>query len=241
MSTSLEVVEQAQRIYSDAYSVFLEQISNIAALRKTVVAGIPIAKEATFNSVKKGLEERKELNFGHDPALLAKMTSESTTQKSSMMAEAAYLVFTHSIVDALLFELLRVISLLKPETWETKLKKKLSLEELKGKSYEELRKSLLDKYLKNEVEMGSLVFKAELILNFCGSPIRAEFLENYTFDRGKLEEANNLRRETVHGVYLGQLIPAADQSIEYLEETGLYFTWLLSKSFPKLKHPVGLS
>ncbi len=209
-------IEEAQRTYSDAYNVFFAQTINIAALRKTVKAGVPIAEEATLAFLNKGFEEQQQnSNFGFDSSLSAKSTSESLAKQGSMTAGAAYLVFTHSIVDALLFKLIRVVSLLKPEAWEYRLNKQLSLKDIKEKSFNELRESLLDKHLEEVVNRAPIVVKAELILKFCGSPTKAAFLANYTFNKSKLEEANNLRRQTVHGAYLGQLIPNANQRIEY--------------------------
>lgn len=240
MSIDHRTIEHAQKIYVDAYTVFFGQNINIATLREAVEAGTSIAQADTQSFLHNSFEEQKQfLGSDVDGPLLAESFSGSSAKQGLTIANAAYLVFTHSTVDALLFKFLRVIALLKPDMWEERLaKKEMVFGEIRGKSFSEVRQLLLEKHLR-KIERESLMFKAKLILKFCGPVQKATFLADYDFSEGDLNAVNALRNQFVHGSYLGQPIPEADQEIRYLENTGFYFTWLLSKKFSELKHSVG--
>lgn len=146
--------------------------------------------------------------------------------------DSSSLVLSHSAIDASAFDYLRVIEFIAPidHLEHFVIKKKLTLEELKEKTYEEIIKDKINKFIVS-LDRESLLYKVDKLFQICRPPAKFSPIEEYTFDRDRLAKLDSIRHEIVHGEGLKSPIKDCDNEIIYMRNTANLLMALLSHTY----------
>ena len=162
--------------------------------------------------------------------IVEQMTAQTITEMDLMM-NAASVVLVHSILDAAALDFCRVTALAAPKDWESVVEKRgVSLAEAKAINYDQL----LDQKLKDyfvQLEREGLLAKADLLLARCKPEAKWSPMNNYEYDRDRLERLDKFRHNVIHSDGLGLELKDADDEIDYLMRTALYFMGLVNKRY----------
>lgn len=162
---------------------------------------------------------------------------ETRLSDAAAAAEAAILLFGHSVLDAVATELCEIIADVAPELWEDALHdRKIRLKDLKEHgSYSATVQSLLRSHL-CEVERKSLVERIRLIaqkcLPGCQSPA-FELMEGgeFKFDLKRVEAIDQRRHDVIHRAEFSGRSEDFDDDLEYCELTLTYLVKIVSLRF----------
>jgi hypothetical protein len=162
---------------------------------------------------------------------LGKIAAQEIFDSSYASLDAAVLVFSHSLLDALAFDCCRVTALHAPRDWEQDLKNtQVQLLDMQGKSYDQLLQTKLDDRLK-KLERESLLAKVERLFARCKPPSSWSPMKDYLFDWGLVKKLDIQRHEIVHGKALGKsltIFPVSEESLFYVQRTGMFFMGLVN-------------
>jgi len=171
----------------------------------------------------------KEKFFEANPPekIVDEMTAQTIAEMGLMM-NAASLVFVHSVLDAAALDFCRVTAMAAPKDWESIVEKKgISLAEAKAANYDQLLEQKLKDYFA-QLEYQGLLTKADLLLARCKPEPKWSPMNDYLYDRDRLESLDDFRHNIIHGDGLGMELKNADDEIDYLMRTALYFMGLVN-------------
>jgi hypothetical protein len=213
----------------------------IDSFRRVAELGRPHAEEALAEEARRiALEAFARQSGGSSrediKAILEKMSPQQlvtfihgkTLVRAQACLDAASIIFAHSMVDSAAWDCCRVAAWLAPVDWLPRVEnRKLPLSEIKGRGFDELLTLKLSEFI-SDLERDSLMKKVDLLFAFCRPPEKWSPVEDYTFDRDRLEKLDNLRHELVHGERLGKSIPSCAKDIDYLARTPFLLMELVS-------------
>lgn len=153
-------------------------------------------------------------------------------------AEAAILIFGHSVLDYVTTELCRIIGEAAPEVWEEALgDRKLRLRDFKEfGSYSTALQSVLSNHMA-EVERKSLIERIKLITKKCfpGDPPLPSFESmwggDFVFDLQRVEAIDQKRHEIIHRADIRGKSEEFEDDLEYCELTLTYLVKIVSFRF----------
>jgi hypothetical protein len=230
-----------ERLFNDVMARCYDRFRFVLSFRITAKANMETAKEKIeadkITYVAKMLTDPefekifidKEKFFEANPP--DKIVEEMTTQtiaEMELMMNASSLVFVHSVLDAAALDFCRVTAMAAPKEWESVVEKKgVSLAEAKAANYDHLLEQKLKDYFE-QLERESLLTKADLLLARCRPPAKWSPMNNYEYDRKRLEYLDRFRHNIIHGDGMGMELKNADDEIDYLMMTAHYFMGLVN-------------
>jgi hypothetical protein len=163
---------------------------------------------------------------------------ENRLSDAAEAAEAAILVFGHSVLDALATELCEIIANVAPELWEDALQeRKIRLKDVREQgSYLATLRSMLRPHL-SELERRSLVERIRLITQKCfvGNQSQPAFeLKDggeFKLDLKRIEAIDQRRHDTIHRAEFSQQSGEFENDLEYCELTLTYLVMIVSRRF----------
>lgn len=149
--------------------------------------------------------------------------------------EVASLVYMHSVLDALLFDLLECTADLDRNRWlqyiaQQKNDRRILPREIIEKSKAQLVDELLSKCL-NRFRGKSIMRKCKRIFEICSSSKNCQFLPDYVYDEKKIKEIDDLRHDVIHGLKINLPIPDVEEKLTYLKRTALHFLAMIKVEF----------
>lgn len=148
---------------------------------------------------------------------------------ASVAIDAASLVFAQSIVDDAAWSYLRVCAAVDPATWEDQIDdRKIGVKDLKMKSYEDIRADLVEARLK-QIGRKSRLTKIDLLFKLCPPPKDFAPLNNYSYDRARIERIDSQRHSMIHENGFGTPLPTLEEDLEYLYKTAWFLMDLVNK------------
>jgi hypothetical protein len=165
-----------------------------------------------------------------DKTLIKEMT-QSTARSFKQSLDAASLIFAHSILDAALFDCLRISALAAPEEWMQFLgKRTVALNELGEKTRAEHLREAIKREL-NQFERESLLKKVDRLFQLC-KPKKSIFLTNgFQFDRDRLKELDNLRHAIVHAPEYEKQFSKLLEDLDFLRKSGLHIASMIAETY----------
>lgn len=153
-------------------------------------------------------------------------------------AEAAILIFGHSVLDYVTSQLCRILADVAPELWDEALgDRKLRLRDFKTSgSYLEAFQSVLSAHIA-EVERKSLIERIKLIMQKCcpGDPPLPSFESMwggmFIFDLERVEAIDLKRNDTIHRAEIRGKADDFEDDLEYCELTLTYLVKIVSLRF----------
>lgn len=153
-------------------------------------------------------------------------------------AEAAILIFGHSVLDYATSELCRILIEVAPELWAEALgDRKLSLRDFKAHgSYSGALQSVLSGYA-DEVERRSMIERINLITRKCfpGEPSLPSFESmwggEFVFDLQRIKAIDQMRHDVIHRAEFQGKSEDFEDDLEYCELTITYLVKIVSFRF----------
>jgi hypothetical protein len=153
----------------------------------------------------------------------------SATFRSSV--DSASLVFAHSILDHSALQYLRITALVAPDDWLPQIEnRKVEIKTLRSVSSEDIIREKLQEYFA-QLERESLLKKLDLLHAKCNPTTAAQRVQDYAYDRDRIEQLDNLRHQIIHGERRNPLLPNGDQDILYLQHTSIYLMSMVSERY----------
>jgi hypothetical protein len=161
--------------------------------------------------------------------LLQTQVTQLVLSSASAAIDAASLVFAQSVVDDTAWSYLKVCATVDPTAWEGQIEdRKVGVKDFKTRSYEDVRAELIEARLK-QIGRESLLTKIDLLFKLCPPPKDFEPLNNYTYDRSRIEKLDGQRHNMIHENGFGTPLPTLEEDLEYLNKTAWFLMGLVNK------------
>jgi len=214
----------------------------IHSFRRVFRAGLSPAKPVVSAYAERivreylGAPENAELYIGapehRDETMtqLAHAMAAADIENSQASVDAASVVFAHAILDGAAFDCCRISSMIAPADWEVQIAaRQVPLTVLKEASREEIVRDMVEKYVAT-LERESLLKKVDLLFARCQPAAGWSPMNNYAFNRARLEAFDQLRHDTIHGSG-PRPIPNLDVELDYLSRTTFFLFGLLNHRY----------
>jgi hypothetical protein len=244
-------MSEAERLFNDVVARCYDRWRFVLSFRITSKASMAAgakqieADKITFvadmfhgSEFDKILMDKEKFFQSNPPEKIVQDMTEQTVREMELVMNAASVVFVHSVLDAAALDYCRVTALAAPHDWEGVVEKKgVTLAELKTANYGQLLQDKLKDYF-TQLERESLLTKADQLLARCKPEAKWSPMNNYEYDRDRLERLDDFRHNIIHGDGLGMELKDADNEIDYLTRTALYFMGLVNLRYGFQINPV---
>ena len=236
---------EANNLFTESFSSCNSRFAAIFSFREISLLGLPYATTHIYDQ---SLQYANELfndpqhdnlftdkqglidEIGGIEGLGAQMTQDQTKAYTASV-DAASLVFAHSVIDSAALNYCHCCALANPQDWEKFVaKKKISVEEIKGLSYDDILKKKVNDYI-NSLDKESLLTKADRLFQVCSPPRDFSPLDNFCYDRDRLLKLDRMRHEIVHKSSTIPLLPNGNDDIWFLQQSDNYLMALVNSKF----------
>jgi hypothetical protein len=232
----------AEELFTETFRRFNNNWNVILSLRQFVAATGTVAPLA-LKEYHAGIMDLASTDSGFrkifgdadrpaNPEVLAFLQTQMTAlvlNNASAAIDAASLVFAQSIVDDAAWSYLKVSAIVDPAAWETMFEdKKVSFKDAQAKTYEDIRAEFIDAKLK-QIGRESLLTKIDLLFKLCTPPKDYAPMNNYSYDRARIEKIDGQRHSMIHENGFGTALPTLAEDLEYLSRTAWFLMGLLNQ------------
>ncbi|NQU05901.1 MAG: hypothetical protein HQ568_07395 [Calditrichaeota bacterium] len=231
--------EAVQKAYSVLFIRSVLRPSDVWSFRRVGKLGIPLATK-NLNTIYTQLVKHKLPEFmlvqdkssePLDLSQLPDMATNETLSNFNTILDGASIIFMHATIDAIILECLRICSLIDPNGWKDRLsKRQANLGDIESSSYEDILKIHIARDLE-KLERESLLVKIDLLMSLCKPQNGYAPIEQYKYDRNRIENIDSLRHSYVHDESFPVVNIGIEKDLKYLEKTGLYFCVLLNGAY----------
>jgi hypothetical protein len=145
--------------------------------------------------------------------------------------DAAGIIYTHAILDALIYKLCAVSMSIDSKAWIPVIQeKKVNFTELQNSDVRSIQQKLLEKYLA-QLEYESLLSKCDMLFKIVKPKSTRGILKNFKYSRERLESLDKLRHDLVHKLKFSGKLRQADAKTKYFMNTGKFFMKLLERHY----------
>lgn len=232
---------EAEKLFTQVWQRWTNRQSFLLSFRLTARQGMEAAREkiaaekVTFvNAMLEGGDydkifiDKAAFFKAMPPDKLVETMTDETVRHAEVGVDAASIVFAHSFLDGAVFDYCRVTALAAPRDWESVLdQRQIKISEVRELKYEDLLRKKLDEYFE-QLERESLVKKADLLFARCKPPQNYDPMHGYTFDRDRLLRLDEYRHQIIHGDNLGKGIANAEEEVDFLMRTVLFFMGMVN-------------
>jgi len=162
-------------------------------------------------------------------AYVASSAQRRASQFTSMV-EGASLIYAHSLIDAVAYDLCIVSSISSPSSWRMYIdQKKVNYRDVLSKSAQEIEMEMVSSYVAT-MERESLIKKIETLHAICKPPKNFSPVDEYTYNAVRLNGLDDRRHDIVHGI-LPLNTSVSVSEIEFMQKTSLYLAAMVSNAF----------
>ena len=228
-----ENTDAAQTLFDHTFGRTMKVQQFIFSFQSYMALGAPSAAEAIAGQMERFArdfiakpnfgteEERKKALEPLEKQVLG--ATADTINNAHIAAEAACIVFAHSMIDAAVLDYCRVSAMMDVEDWASEvLTDKITLRQARSTSIDTLVREAVDGHMK-VLGNKSLLAKIEVLQTVC-KPGGAEIRKGYRFHRARIKALDDLRIAIIHKDAFGERIPATCDDLAYLWETNLYLS-----------------
>jgi hypothetical protein len=237
-------ISQFEEDYGFICTKFLNQMNALAVCRETtqfaLVSSHSEIEKRDFKALSQSLHNESLREIFNNPKdfiakgghiSLAKSMAASAVVSSVRTIDSASVVFAHSVLEAMLVDLLQLTFKVSPNDWAHFVeRRKTELSALINNSIEQIRDSLVSEFIK-ELERESIMRKSDILHIVCKPTPEDTKMQTYVFSKQELESFDKIRHNLVHGQKFQNKIPDAAKLIEYVYKTGGYFMLLVNQRF----------
>lgn len=240
-------MKTAEDVLSETFARFMKNWAVITSLRQVADVAHPIAEEALaaihtdlveYMSVDPQYKniivklDGSETTWGEGTKkLLRTGMTEGAITNARAAIDAASLVFAQSVLDDCAWSYLKVCSLANPADWEPIIaEKKASFAAYSGKPHDVLRDEMIKEKLE-QLERDSLVKKVDILFQLCMPPKGYAPLNNYAYDRDRLEKIDGARHAIIHRNGMGKPVANIDDDLDFISKTTKYLLALVNHKY----------
>ncbi len=157
--------------------------------------------------------------------------TETSVRNFKQTLHAATLVFAHSILDAAMFDCVRICATSAPDEWTPFVgSRKVMLSEVSTTPYADLLQSAIDSDLVR-LERESLLAKVDRVFQVC-RPERTEYLANgFRFNRDRLKWLDGLRHDVVHAPGGNWEFDTIYDDLQFMQSSGIHIFVMVGEKF----------
>lgn len=234
----------ADRLFVEVWNRLTHDWSRITTFRQMGVLGEDAAREAIHRTNTYYVEQQL-LNGEHASFLkdreafiregwAERMPHEMTETSVSNFRKtlhAATLVFAHSILDAAIFDCVRICAISAPQEWGAFVgSRKVTLSDVTTTPYADLLQTAIDNDLAR-IERESLLAKMDRVFQVC-RPEKTEYLTNgFRFDRDRLARLDDLRHNVVHAPDGSWTFDAIYEDLQFMQSSGIHIFVMVGEKF----------
>ena len=247
---NFDCMTEAERLFNHVYKRWLSQVGFILSFRRATYEGMQGARksiEAGNTQYVDGLMRRPDYNKifldkkgffdAFPPERLSHELTEMTVGQAQIGVDAASIVFAHSVLDGAALDYCRVTALVAPNDWESVIdQRQVKVSDLRGASYEQILSKKLDEFFE-QLERESLLKKADYLFARCKPAANWSPMNNYIYDRDRLKKLDDYRHQVIHGINRLERIASADEEVDYLTRTVLFFMGLIDLRYGRRLDP----
>jgi hypothetical protein len=236
----------AEDIFTGTFMRFMKNWTFITSLRQVADVALPIAEES-LGAIHTDFVERasvdpnyknifvsldgSETGWGDNlKDLLRKGMTESAITNAKAAIDAASLVFAQSILDDCALSYLRVCALANPTHWDPIIKEKKVAFSSVVKPPEEIRMELIEDKL-DLLEWESLLKKVDLLFQLCSPPENFAPINNYKYDRNRLEQIDDRRHGIIHRNAMTEPLANIDEDLDFISKTANFLMGLVNQKY----------
>lgn len=237
-------MESPEELFTQAYNGIMSRFTAVYSLRRVANLGMPAATPKIYadclafahqmfhDPQYEGmiLDKKGSLQAGGIEGMSKSMANNQLSMFKAAV-DSASLVFAHSIVDSAALEFLRVTAAHNHLDWARLIEKKqISVSELKDLTYDDIVKGKVAQHI-DLLDRQSLLTKVDHLFRICKPEPNFEPMNDYKFDRDRLEKLDCLRHDIVHGSGPVAALEDGDNDVWFLQKTALYFMALVNMRY----------
>jgi hypothetical protein len=238
---SPEVKTQAEKTLAVVYRRWMDAGSNIDILHELSQRDVGQLRESAATSAEATLEYLRRvlpyvspLMASPEAATIFRQLSERSVENYLLGIRASRLVFWHSVLDGIAFDLVELTATLAPEGWDGRVDQKtVTLSKVRHTDYGALRSEAIRKILKDEIDRGSLPSKIEILCDVASMDSTRSLIVDYNLDLNELRRVDGLRIQLVHGKtsLADTARNVTDADVDYLRTTASYLIVSVARKF----------
>jgi len=237
-------MDEATRLFNKVFFALTGTWADTFSFRQIVLDGLPQARQRLFVHNARWFEQfvddpendavfvdkAKYLKTVGGVEAVAEGLTRQQVQAYGGSVDAASVVFMHSALDGALHDLCRATALVAPQQWQQFVDgQDEQLGVLRDRGYDAVVRERIDAFVE-ALSHESLVKKTDRLFQVC-RPGRAYSRASYEFDRVRLAMLDDLRHDIIHRDRPRAPIQDAKESIDFLNETGLFFFGMVSHCY----------
>jgi hypothetical protein len=240
--TDEERRQRAEEIFTDTHSRYMKNWAVIDSLRQFRDAALEGAAErlteqhAAFVNLFRTEPDYRRIFTNPDrpiPENILQIIQTQMTQRVIINAHAAIdassIVMAQSILDDCAWSYLKVCAMIAPEDWRNQIDaRKVDLKTVREQKYEDLRDGLIQARL-DQIERESIFVKIDLLFGLCHPPANYAPINNYTYDRGRLERIDGERHTVIHENGFTTPLPTIGEDLEFISKTAWFVMGLVNQ------------
>lgn len=222
-------------LFIEVWNRLTHDWARLMTFRQMGVLGEDAAREAIHQSntyfVEQSLLQGEYKKLLKDPEVfrreglteqMPQAMTESAVNDYRNTLHSATLVFAHSILDAALFDCLRVCAAAAPSEWSELLHdRKVALGEVAAKPFPTLLAEAIDAELVR-LERKSLLAKVDRIFQLCRPEKQVYLTNGFRFDRNRLVQLDDLRHEVVHAPGERRSFATIYEDLQFMQSSGIH-------------------
>lgn len=238
-------MKEAEELFNKIWFGSMSRWFAIDSFTEVAFAGVPLAVKKLSERHERFVSEffhgpeYEELFTDREKALegmsIAKTADRMTIKTADDFqnsVNAASILFAHSILDNVALDYCRVSALIAPQDWAPVVeKRKVELREIAGASYDDILQKKLDQFLNQDLAYKSLLSKIDRLFGLCKPEPGFSPLNDYSYDRDRLQKLDEIRHEIVHGDSAMPQLTNIEEDILYLRQTSSYLMALLGHKY----------
>lgn len=244
----------AEVVFSETFGRFISNWSFVISLRQVSEVALPLASTAlapahadiveviaadpNYNKMFVNLDGSWSPWSEELKGLMSTGITATAVSNARKAIDAASLVFAQSMLDDSAWSYCRVCALIAPQDWEPFVEaKKIDFAAVLSKSSDAIRDELVQVAL-SQLERESLLKKVDMLFRLCNPPKDFAPIDNYIFDRSRLEAIDNKRHRIIHANGLKAELENIDDDLEYVKKTSNFLMGLVHQKYGVQIHPL---
>lgn len=234
-----------EELFTQAFNGIASRFAVVNSLRRVANLGMPMATQKAYEEwlvfahqlfhdpqyEHMFLDKKGALQAAGGVEGMGQNMAENQLSMFKAAVDAASLVFAHSIVDSAALDFLRVTAAHNHLDWAPFIEQKqIAVSALKDSTYDDIVKDKVTQHI-DSLDRQSLLTKVDRLFHICKPEPNFEPMNDYKFDRDRLEKLDHLRHDIVHGSGPVTALEDGDNDVWFLQKTAFYFMSLVNMRY----------